>query len=64
MLKKFSKKQLCTYPFLLSALSAGIAAFVRIKNPYVWIENETSPMAPITPTKTINSSPLGLSFLS
>lgn len=23
MLKKFSKKQLCTYPFLLSALSAG-----------------------------------------
>lgn len=37
MLKKFSKKQLCTYPFLLSALSAGIAAFVRIKNPYVWI---------------------------
>lgn len=30
---KIQQKQLCTYPFLLSALSAGIAAFVRIKIP-------------------------------
>lgn len=37
MLKKFTKKQLCTYPFVLSAISAGVAAFVRIRNPYVWI---------------------------
>lgn len=37
MLKKFTKKQLCTYPFVLSAISAGLAAFVRIRNPYVWI---------------------------
>lgn len=36
-LKKFSKKQLCTYPFLISAVSAGIAAFVKFKNPYVWM---------------------------
>ena len=34
MLKKFTKKQLCTYPFVLSAISAGVAAFVRNpKNP-------------------------------
>ena len=33
----FTKKQLCTYPFVLSAISAGVAAFVRIRNPYVWI---------------------------
>ena len=37
LLKKFTKKQLCTYPFVLSAISAGVAAFVRIRNPYVWI---------------------------
>lgn len=37
MLKKFSKKQLCTYPFILSAVSAGVATFVRIPNPYIWI---------------------------
>lgn len=35
--KRFSKKQLCTYPFALSALASGIAAFVRIQNPYIWI---------------------------
>ncbi len=37
LLKKFSKKQLCTYPFLLSAVFGGIAAFVKFSNPYVWI---------------------------
>ena len=36
-LKKFTKKQLCTYPFLLSAAAAGVAAFVKFKNPYIWI---------------------------
>lgn len=35
--KKFTKKQLCTYPFIISAIASGIAAFVKIKNPYVWI---------------------------
>ncbi len=36
-LKKFSKKQLCTYPFVLSAAASGIAAFAKIHNPYIWI---------------------------
>ena len=36
-LKKFTKKQLCTYPFLLSAVASGVAAFVKIKNPFIWI---------------------------
>ena len=35
--KKFTKKQLCTYPFLVSAISSGVAAFVKIKNPYIWM---------------------------
>lgn len=37
LLKKFSKKQLCTYPFLISAIASGIATFVKFSNPYVWI---------------------------
>lgn len=37
LLKKFTKKQLCTYPFAISAVAAGIATFVRFNNPYVWI---------------------------
>ena len=37
LLKKFTKKQLCTYPFLVSAIASGIAAFVKFNNPYVWI---------------------------
>lgn len=36
-LKKFSKKQLCTYPFLVSAVASGAAAFVKVKNPYIWM---------------------------
>lgn len=36
-LKKFGKKQLCTYPFVISAVASGIAALVRIHNPYIWI---------------------------
>lgn len=35
--KRFTKKQLCTYPFALSALTSGIATFVRFENPYIWI---------------------------
>lgn len=35
--KKFSKKQLCTYPFLISAVASGVATFVRFENPYIWI---------------------------
>ena len=37
LLKKFTKKQLCTYPFAISAVAAGIATFVKFDNPYVWI---------------------------
>ncbi len=37
LLKKFTKKQLCTYPFAISVVAAGIATFVRFDNPYVWI---------------------------
>ena len=36
-LKKFSKRELCTYPFLLSILASGLASFVKFKNPIVWI---------------------------
>lgn len=35
--KRFTKKQLCTYPFIISAIASGIATFVKFKNPYVWI---------------------------
>lgn len=37
LLKKFTKKQLCTYPFLLSAAASAAATFIRIKNPFVWV---------------------------
>lgn len=36
LIKKFSKKQLCTYPFILSIISTGILTFVKISNPFVW----------------------------
>ncbi|MDD6022313.1 MAG: MFS transporter [Oscillospiraceae bacterium] len=36
-IKRFSKKQLCTYPFILSIIGAAVAAFVKISNPYVWM---------------------------
>lgn len=36
-IKRFSKKQLCTYPFILSIIGSAVAAFVRFKNPYVWM---------------------------
>lgn len=37
LLKKFTKKQLCTYPFAISAVASAIATFVKFDNPYVWI---------------------------
>lgn len=36
-LKKFSKKQLCTYPFIMSIIASAIVTFVQFKNPYIWI---------------------------
>lgn len=36
-IKRFSKKQLCTYPFVLSFIGAGVASFVRLSNPFVWM---------------------------
>lgn len=35
--KKFTKKQLCTYPFIISAIASGIATFVKFENPFIWI---------------------------
>lgn len=36
LVKKFSKRTLCTYPFILSIIATAILTFVKIKNPYVW----------------------------
>lgn len=36
LVKKFSKRQLCTYPFILSIAATAVLTFVKIKNPYVW----------------------------
>lgn len=35
-LKRFTKKQLCTYPFLLSAVVSAVVTFIRFENPIVW----------------------------
>lgn len=35
--KKFTKKQLCTYPFSISAVASGLATFIQFENPYIWI---------------------------
>jgi len=37
MTKRFTKMQLYTYPYILSIAAAGIATFVRLENPYMWI---------------------------
>ena len=34
--KKFTKKQLCTYPFILSIIATAIISIVEISNPIVW----------------------------
>lgn len=36
--KKFTKKQLCTYPFAISAVASGLATFIQFENPYIWID--------------------------
>ena len=35
--KKFTKKQLCTYPFIISIITSAAATFIKISNPYIWI---------------------------
>lgn len=35
--KRFTRKQIASVPFVLSALSAAILTFVKIENPYVWL---------------------------
>ena len=35
--KKFTKKQLCTYPFAISAVASGLATFIQFENPFIWI---------------------------
>ncbi len=37
LVKKFSKKALCTYPFLAGIISTGIITFVKFTNPYIWL---------------------------
>lgn len=37
LLKKFTKKQVCTYPFLISILFMAIITFIPISNPYLWM---------------------------
>lgn len=37
LIKHFSKKQLCTYPFILSIIATAIITFFKIKNPYIWL---------------------------
>ena len=36
LVKKFSKRALCTYPFILSIAASIILTFVKISNPFVW----------------------------
>ena len=36
LVKKFSKRQLCTYPFIISIIATLVLTFVKIKNPYIW----------------------------
>lgn len=35
--KRYSKKQITAYPFLVSILSSGILTVLKIKNPIVWL---------------------------
>lgn len=37
LVKRFSKKALCTYPFIFAIIFTAIITFVKIKNPYVWL---------------------------
>lgn len=35
--KKFTKKQLCTYPFVVSIVASAIMTFIKISNPFIWM---------------------------
>lgn len=37
LVKRYSKKVICTYPFIISIIATGIMTFVRFTNPYVWL---------------------------
>lgn len=37
LVKRFSKKVLCTYPFIFAIITTGIITFVKFKNPFVWL---------------------------
>lgn len=37
LVKRFSKKDICTWPFILAILSTGILTFVKITDPYLWL---------------------------
>lgn len=37
LVKKFTKKSVCTYPFILSVIASAILTFVKISNPFVWL---------------------------
>ena len=37
LVKRFSKKALCTYPFIFGIISTGIITFVKFSNPYIWL---------------------------
>lgn len=37
LVKRFSKKVLCTYPFIISIIATAIITFVKFKNPFVWL---------------------------
>lgn len=36
-IKRFSKKQLCSYPFILSIIGSAVATVFRFSNPFVWM---------------------------
>lgn len=36
LVKKFTKRQLCTYPFILSIAATGFLTFYKTDNPFVW----------------------------
>lgn len=37
LVKRFSKKVLCTYPFLAGIIATGIITFFKFTNPYIWL---------------------------
>ncbi len=37
LVKRFTKRQLCTYPFILSIAATAVITFVKIENPFIWL---------------------------